>query len=256
MVVVAVLTSAGSLMIGSPEAVSSSYTFSTYPAPMLRPKSLSPSSSLSVNSFFTEIFDKMSIRGRTQIVLGIPSHFDQQSSNLLRSSLTWDGKISNPTIIDSSLLAAYACARGTCLVVEIFHEEEDDDTQLSFSICPIIEYTQLKYHCIICKNLVRGVKECLRNVDLDKHPALLDNLILTGPAWTATLEEDIVGSLKKQLAAVSSYPSDSQIRTVTARHIPEYHSELLKSAGPDVQKTCAIFGAAISCKALLGEAGK
>lgn len=235
MVGIIVITAEEKVLTSTPEAFLSNASYATHDASILRDE----------KAFEKALEDsriKTTASPHPHLLVGHPSHWPR---SVVKSQQQFFSNATNsPTtvMVDSALLAAYGTARSVALVIELHSG--------GYSVGPVMEYDCKPFMPVSGSDLFAVVDQALQSTDLERRPLLMDNVVVTGLLWSMEREKDIIHRLQARYGTVSAFPSDTQIRTVVARHIPEYHVELHK-INPSAQQVCSLFGAAISCRALL-----
>lgn len=153
--------------------------------------------------------------------------------------------------VPTSLLAAYGCAKGNAIAVQV----SDKDGPVTVSA--VVDWQPVTATTTTIDTIDLSTITLLNdNIEADKRAAVMDNLIVTGTGWTPDVERQVLAQVQR-LATVSTFPGDLQVRAVNVRHCPEYHVEVLRCVSVErMQPVVAIFGATISCRALLTESSR
>lgn len=188
------------------------------------------------------------LTGDRPACIGHPSHWPRATINQLYKACQGIQVV----LVPSCLLAAYGCAKPSALVLELL-----DGDRVGCGV--VVDGQVVSQACLGAlpvDSLIASIETVLHNVDPEKKSTLLDNLIMTGPAWSPSMEHHLIKQVES-MSTVSKFAGDLQPRSITCRHCPEYHVELLKLVPREqLQPVIGLFGGAISCRALLTESSR
>lgn len=170
------------------------------------------------------------------VLLVLPTEW--YSSNSKRDSLLQHLQTTGNTTVylfDATLMCAFGCSSPTCLVIHLF---EDD----SFEVVPVLDYAVQNLYATgiiatdgkndnMMQTLVSAIyTTVLKRCDAEKRCALLDSVILTGPAWTEAKEAKLEAAMTPYLAC-SKFAGDFQPEAIKYRRIPDFYNATLASSG-------------------------